>query len=210
VLDGDHRVPMVFQYNPASHHLETNEKGELIVTLNYSRTLSPRVRYNIGDEGRLYRRSDLLTKLHSAGHPTAVGPDRALPLPYLLLFGRKDQTISIMGANIYPEDVERVLYAIPELAAGMASFTMSVEDRGDGSVFPRVCVEWLTETPPELPVADLAPALGRGLVALNSDFKNAAAEYAGALQFELQVHGFGSGPFAGRSQRIKNRYLEKK
>src|SRR5262249_31171228 len=134
LLDGDHRMPMVFQYNPATHYMETNERGELIVTLTYSKVLSPRIRYNIGDEAKLIGRDELLRRLRELGHAVEVPAELRLPLPYLLLFGRRDQTISIMGANIYPEDLERVLYALPELAAGLASFAISVEDRGHGSV----------------------------------------------------------------------------
>ncbi len=32
-------------------------------------------------------------------------------LPFLFLFGRRDSTVSYMGANIYPQDVEYGLYA---------------------------------------------------------------------------------------------------
>jgi phenylacetate-CoA ligase len=206
----DHRVPMVFQYNPSTHFMETNEQDELIVTLNYSRVLSPRIRYNIGDEAKLFTRSDLLARLKAMGKSVAVPADRVMPFPYLMLFGRRDQTISIMGANIYPEDVERVVFAQPELASGLASFMISVEDRGQGAVFPRLCVEWLTESPPALPLADLAVRVRDGLLQINADFRNAMNEYSGALQFDLQVHGFNTGPFAGRARRIKNRYLEKR
>lgn len=208
VLDGDHRVPMVFQYNPLSHYLETNERDELIVTLNYSRVLSPRIRYNIGDEARLFARSDLLARLAKIANWRPPAAEAQLPFPYLMLFGRRDQTISIMGANIYPEDLERVLYGLPELATGMASFSISVEDRGAGEAFPRLCVEWLTESVPALPLDQLAKQVRAGLLEINSDFRNAANEYSEALNFDVQVHGFATGPFAGRSRRIKNRYLE--
>jgi phenylacetate-CoA ligase len=209
LLGGDHRLPMVFQYNPAAHFMETNERDELIVTLNYSRVLSPRVRYNIGDEAKLFARQELLAKLEALGHPLGAAGAPALPFPYLLLFGRRDQTISIMGANIYPEDVERVVFALPELAAGLASFVLSVADRGDGAVYPRLCIEWTGASPPELPLPALAARVKQALVELNADFRNAVGEYSAALDFELQVHGVGQGPFAGRARRIKNRYLNK-
>jgi phenylacetate-CoA ligase len=207
LLDGDHRVPMIFQFNPLMYHIETNERDELIVTLNYSRVLSPRVRYNIGDEGRVLRRSDLLATLREAGYPVNVDPAMTLPLPYLVLFGRRDQTISIMGANIYPEDLERVLYAQPELASGYASFSISVADCVDGAVYPRLCLEWTAASPPPLPLDDLALRIERQLMDINADFKNAMSEYAETLRFKLEVHGFGQGPFAERGRRIKNRYL---
>jgi phenylacetate-CoA ligase len=207
LLPGDHRVPMVFQYNPFRYYLETNERDELIVTMNHSRVLSPRVRYNIKDEALLIRRTDLLTKLAAAGHPIPRQGSHSLDLPYFLLFGRRDQTISIMGANIYPEDMERVLYAIPEVALGMASFTMSVEEKADGNVFPRICIEWQTGSRPTIQPAELAQRIVNDLSALNSDFRNARAEYAGALDLSVELHPFGEGPFANRGRRIKNRYV---
>jgi phenylacetate-CoA ligase len=209
VLAGDHRVPMVFQYNPLTHFLETNERDELLVTLNHSRVLSPRIRYNIGDEARLMTRRELLERVRAAGHDVTARNGDAISLPYLLLFGRRDQTISIMGANIYAEDVERVVYAQPELACGFASFTLSVAEREDRAVHPRLSVEWHDEAPPELPLAELAERIRRGLAEINADFRQSLSEYPDALRFELVVFGFGQGPFAGAGRRIKNRYLEK-
>ncbi len=210
LLEGDHRCPMVFQYDPMTHWLETNSQGELIATLTYSRTLSPRIRYNIGDEARLFTRGDLLKRLHGLGCSIQLPKPKTLPLPYLFLFGRRDQTISIMGANIYPEDVEQAIFAQPELAAGFAAFLISVEDRGDGSVYPRVSIEWTTAAPPDLPLAALADRIGQELAKINSDFRSALKEYSDPLRLEIALHGFGQGPFAGRDRRIKNRYLEKK
>ena len=207
LLEGDHRVPMVFQYNPATHYIETNEENELIVTLNYSRILSPRIRYNIGDEGRLFTRRELLKRLRQLGYPLETQRDRALPFPYVFLYGRRDQTISLMGANIYPEDVERVLFAEPALAAGIASFAMSVEDAGNGDVHPRLCIEWSSERSPELPLQTLARRIEKELAEVNSDFRTAMQEYPGSLRFELLVFGFGQGPFTGKGRRIKNRYF---
>jgi len=209
ILEGDHRVPMVFQYNPLTHFLETNERDELLVTLNHSRVLSPRIRYNIGDEAKLMTRRDILERLRRLGHDVAAADGRGVSLPYLILFGRRDQTISIMGANIYAEDVERVVYAQPELARGFASFMLTVAEREDRSVFPRLFIEWHDEHPPALPLPDLADRIRRCLAEINADFRQSLTEDADALRFDVVVFGSGQGPFAGEGRRIKNRYLEK-
>ena len=209
LLDGDHRVPMVFQYNPATYYIEISPQDEVICTLNYSKVLSPRVRYNIGDEGRLFKRGELLRQLRELGHPTDVDPSLSMPFPFLFLFGRLGQTISLMGANIYAEDMERVIYAQAELAKGYASFLMSVQSREDGSMYPRLCIEWSSDTPPDLPLADLANRIEKALIEINADFRDAFEEYADALQFEVLVYGYAQGPFAERGRRIKNRYLAK-
>jgi phenylacetate-CoA ligase len=49
----DPRLPMVFQYNPLIHFLEVNELGEIICTVSRLDLLSPRIRYNVHDEGGL-------------------------------------------------------------------------------------------------------------------------------------------------------------
>jgi phenylacetate-CoA ligase len=207
LLDGDHRVPMVFQYNPISHHIESSASGELIITLTHSQVLSPRIRYNVGDEGCLFSRAQLHARLAQLGHPVEPDPQTAIPFPYMLLFGRRDHTVSVMGANIYPEDVERVLYLQPELAAGLASFLIRLDDGPDGAVRPVVCVEWASDPPPECFADGLEARIVRDLAALNADFRNALCEYPDALRITLEVHGFGRGAFAQRGQRIKNRYL---
>jgi phenylacetate-CoA ligase len=145
--------------------------------------------------------------LRDSGHPLELNEQRSLQLPYLFLFGRSDQTISIMGANIYPEDVERAIFVQPELASGFASFTMSVETRSNSSVYPQLSIEWTSSKPPELPLTLLAEKISQEIAKINSDFRTALTEHPEPLRFELSIYGFGQGPFAGRNRRIKNRYL---
>ena len=207
LLHGDHRIPMVFQYNPMTHYLEVTSKNELIVTLTDSKILSPRIRYSIGDEAVLFKRSLLLQRLNDLGYPVNTHRNTTLPLPYVMIFGRCDQTVSIMGANIYPQDIERAILAQPELAELLASFMLTVEASHDGAVHPRVNIECACATPPALPVALLADRVGCKLQELNSDFRNATKEYPDPLRLELRLYGLGEGPFARRSGFIKNRYL---
>src|SRR5207302_9947549 len=129
----------------------------LIATLNYSKTLSPRIRYNIGDEAKLFTRTELLSRMRELGYSLSARPGiTPLPLPYLFLYGRRDQTISIMGANIYPADVERALYSEPQIAAGLSSFMLALEEDAGSAIHPKVCVEWAGQTVPQLPLEELA------------------------------------------------------
>jgi phenylacetate-coenzyme A ligase PaaK-like adenylate-forming protein len=208
LLDGDHRLPMVFQYNPIAHYFETNERSELLVTLNHSRVLSPRIRYNIGDEARLMTRKQLLDQMAVHGARIDMPRDRTPSLPYLLLFGRRDQTISIMGANIYAEDVERAVYAQPELV-GFVSFILSVTEHTDRSVRPRLAIEWHHHELPSLPLEILAERIGLELARINADFRQSLEEDREALRFIVEVHALGQGPFADSGRRIKNRYLDR-
>lgn len=208
LLGPGQRVPMVFQYNPMCHYLETSEEGDLIATLTYSKTLSPRIRYNIGDEARLFTRSELLKRMHWLGQSTRLRSEVVpLPMPYLFLFGRRDQTISIMGANIYPADVERALYSQGELAAGLSSFLLTVGGSEGNCLHPKLYVEWSQSEIPQLPIERLARRVEDCLAEINSDFRNARRESAMNMRVELALHPFGTGPFAARERRIKNRYV---
>src|SRR6266566_8301067 len=77
-------------------------------------------------------RPDLLGRLESVG---AVQPRQALPLgwgsPFFFLYGRRDSTISYMGANIYPIDVEYGLYRDEALAAAIESFCLQLQESAD-------------------------------------------------------------------------------
>src|SRR2546430_2726382 len=124
------RLPMVFQYNPLIHYLEVNAEREGICTISRPDVLSPRIRYNVHDEGGLLDYGRMMAALGSFGldpatfghDPLTDGPRGPLPwvhpvrLPFLWIFGRRDATISVMGANIYPEDVETVIYKDGRLA----------------------------------------------------------------------------------------------
>jgi phenylacetate-CoA ligase len=89
----DHRLPMLFQYNPLDHFIEII-KNEIVVTISKPWTLSPRIRYNIKDEGGMITFDDMRAKLklhnidileleRKCNYPRWY-------VPFLFVFGRKD------------------------------------------------------------------------------------------------------------------------
>ncbi len=52
-------LPMVFQYNPFTYVIETNDLGELLVTICRRGNISPRIKYNIHDRGHVIRMPEL-------------------------------------------------------------------------------------------------------------------------------------------------------
>ena len=120
---------MVFQYNPLENYIEINDRGEAVVTLNNSSVLSPKLRYNVGDEGLTMSRRDVLERLTALGVvETRQQLPRSWGAPFFFLYGRRDGTISYMGANIYPIDVEYGLYRDEELAAAIESFCLELDE----------------------------------------------------------------------------------
>lgn len=125
--ENEQRLPMIFHYNPLETFLEVNDRGELLCTINTKSCLQPKLRYNIGDEARLHSLSTVRRLLGPELYREAVTDER-MNLPLLFLFGRKDSTISYMGANLYPQDVEYGLYEGNPHAARIGRFCLSLEE----------------------------------------------------------------------------------
>ncbi|MFG3701919.1 phenylacetate--CoA ligase family protein [Micromonospora sp. NPDC047620] len=213
----EHRLPMIFQYNPLETYLETNADHEVLCTINSTAVLNPKVRYNVGDEGRLIAYPDVLAAI---GDPAArsdaerAGRFDRMRLPLLFLFGRKDSTISYMGANIYPQDVEYGLYAGNPLAHLLHSFCLELEEHTDLESRPVINLqlrEDLALGPDErLALAETCRGgVLRYLADVSRDFAESLVEDPSAADLRVRVHDYGAGPFAGATSKIKNVYLVK-
>ena len=218
----DPRLPMVFQYNPLIHFLEVNDRREVICTVSRLDQLAPRIRYNVHDAGGIvdFERVQAvlaphgldLTTLH--GVEAVAGPRGPLPwatpvpLPFLWIHGRRDATVSVMGSNIYPEDVETVVYGDPLVAPRLHSFQLSVVDDADGTPRPAVALE-LTD----LDGVDddwRAATAGRirdRLAEIKLDYRHSVGEFPKAMLPIVTTEPLGGGPFAGDATRIKQRRI---
>jgi phenylacetate-CoA ligase len=212
LFGNDSRLPMLFQYNPLDYYVETNDQRELIITVNRLSLLSPRIRYNIHDAGGVLSFPQMLSIVRDFGLDPL--PECELPnqpifrLPFLYLFGRSDSTMSYMGANIYPEDVEQALFADPDDAGRLGAYCLELVDVTPGEQRPCVHVEVLRGEPDDPSLAERlrGRVLGR-LLESNLDFRAAVKEDASAKELILRLHGAGAGPFAENSGRIKRRYI---
>ncbi len=141
----EQRLPMIFQYNPLDTYLEVNNSSELLCTVTSTHALQPKLRYNIGDEAALRSYEDVVRILKREparwqAAMEATGGER-MSLPLLLLYGRADSTISYMGANIYPQDVEYGLYEENPLAEMISRFSLSLVETADHESRPIVNIE---------------------------------------------------------------------
>lgn len=210
------RIPMIFQYNPLETYLEVNDRGELVVTLNSTAIMSPKLRYNIGDEAMIRSFPEVFDALEfdpalQRAFHRAFSVQR-MKLPFLFLFGRKDSTISYMGANLYPIDVENGLYRDNPFASSIETFKLALLDVGEHEQRPLVHLQLREGT--DLGAADreaLAAAARDGVVAhlatVSRDFEQSLAEDPTTGDLRVEVHDFGTGPFADAPSKIKNVYL---
>ena len=142
LFGADSRLPMLFQYNPLMHYVEVNENRELLFTISRKSLLSPRVRYNVHDEGGVARFDDLERRLAACGIDIdGLSGGARLRLPFFWIYGRRDYTVSVMGANIYPEDIEQCLYADAELAKITHSFCLALAEGARAAVNPKFIFE---------------------------------------------------------------------
>ena len=210
LFGADQRLPMLFQYNPLDHLVEIIQ-NEIVVTISKPWTLSPRIRYNIKDEGGVITFDAMKAKLEQHGIDLLELERKChYPrwyLPFLYVYGRKDSTISVMGANIYPEDVESVIYSDPVLAKVVHSFSMSLVEDARGN--PRPCFEFeLSELERQAEVESiLQRILPLGLARLSMDYKKAREEYPESVEPIIRSFGMNEGPFKEDQGRIKKRYV---
>jgi phenylacetate-CoA ligase len=218
----DPRLPMVFQYNPLIHYLEVNEERELVCTVSRLDLLSPRMRYNVHDVGGIVefgRARRVLARhgfdLERLGERSEVAGPRGplpwtdpIPLPFVWVNGRRDATISVMGANIYPEDVEAVLYRDPQVAPRLHSFLLSVVDDETGTPRPEISLE-LTDLSGVDDVwrAERGEAFATALAGLNMDFRSSVGEFPMAMRPLVRTFGRGEGRFLADAHRIKQRRI---
>jgi phenylacetate-CoA ligase len=214
----DPRLPMVFQYNPLIHFMEVNADREVICTVSRLDLLAPRIRYNVHDQGGIVDFAStkkilagfgcdidtLGLSLETAG-PRGVLPwVKPIPLPFLWIHGRRDATISVMGSNIYPEDIESVVYRDAELVPRLHSFLLSVVEDSSGTPRPHIALElgdmdgiddaWRERR---------ADRLRDGLIELNIDYRSSVGEFPEAMRPIVQTYAVGEGPFAADAHRIK-------
>ncbi|MFI7079768.1 phenylacetate--CoA ligase family protein [Micromonospora sp. NPDC049903] len=208
----EQRLPMVFQYNPFSTYLETNDRRELVCTVTGD-VLQPRLRYNIGDEAVLVPYQRIVELAHAdpvrrAEFRTAVSVER-MTLPVLLLFGRRDSTVSYLGANLYPQDVEYGLYTGNPHAAEINRFCLTLVEDASLETRPVIHIELrrpLPESQRDALVAACRSGVRRHLTSVSRDFAQSLLEDPTAGDLRVELHEPGSGPFTGE-QKIKNVYL---
>jgi phenylacetate-CoA ligase len=206
VFGADSRLPMLFQYNPLNHQIVVNDESELVFTIARPHVLSPRILYNIRDEGGVATFSELEERLRIAGTSIekilGVVDRKPIRLPFVWVYGRKDSTVSVMGANIYPEDVEQALYDEPELAARTHSFCLSLSEDEHGAVRPCFSFEIRGDVSDALR-GEFEQRIPERIRLLNADFRTAVEEHADSVRPVVELYGLGEGPFAADAAKIK-------
>lgn len=206
-------TPMIFQYNPMTYYVESNDSNELVFTLVRATNIAPKIRYNIHDRGHVIQYSDMVKLLKKHGlwdevkdlHPR-------LKLPFLFHYGRSDMSIDYYGANVTPDSIREILFGIERVASKMQSFRLiSYEDKKHNKRM-QVAIELNQgEKTAGIKPAKIADELFPKLAGINRDFYNAMYKTATKDQYPaVTVHGYGTGPFEGGDRKLKKEYVTTK
>ena len=182
-LFGDVRLPTLVQYDPASRFFE-----EIDGTLVFSGDNGiPLVRYHIADSGGVVRYQEMLEFCARNGFQ----PQPATPsMPFVYVFGRSLFTVSLFGANIYPENVTVALEQRPISDWVTGKFVLQTPQDEDSNTFLRVVVELAPhEAADEQKTAAIADAIRVELMRLNSEFAHYVPPERQLPQVELRAVG---------------------
>jgi phenylacetate-CoA ligase len=202
-------TPMIFQYNPLGYYIETNSKGELVVTLSRPYNISPKIRYNIHDRGHVVEISELKAILAQTARLDVLECEApTIDLPLLFMYGRSDMSISYYGAKVTPDSIREILYGIEVLTPILNSFRLLAYEDEKHNNRMEVAAELIRGAGVPENVDALAEAVFKELGAVNGDFYNAFYKTATPDNLaQFVVYEFESGPFAGGQRRLKNEYV---
>jgi phenylacetate-CoA ligase len=198
-------IPMIFQYNPYDYLFETNDKGELLVTICRLENLSPRVRYNIHDLGHpedFYTFKKTLKQLGRADLLKLIELDFGV----LFYYGRSDLSVDYYGGVVGPEEIRQIINAEEEYKQKVANFRLiSYEDKTHQKhlLFALELARDIAISAKEK--QELLDIIIKQLFILNLDFK-AGYEMANHKP-ELRIYKPGEGIFDAAHQKVKNDYV---
>ncbi|MFJ1269769.1 phenylacetate--CoA ligase family protein [Legionella lytica] len=161
-------LPMVFHYDPMNYHVECDDEDNLLFTCTRNDRSSPRIRYNLGDKGRVYASSDVQALLAKYG----MFQQPKTNLPLMFVWGR-DSTVVFNGANLAFTELERAVTTdehLEQIVLKKAFYTYQDEKGADQLEI------WLElndeeELPNEMQHEEYAHSLLNKLVNLNQDFR---------------------------------------
>ena len=213
----EHRLPMVFQYNPLETYLETDADNEIALHDQLDGGAQrPRcattsaTRAGCARSPRCWPRSPTRPRGPRRERAWRGRPDAAaVAVPVRA----QDSTISYMGANIYPQDVEYGLYDDNPLAHLLAGFCLELRGAAGPGVAGRSCNLQLRagrrarrRTSGRSSPTRAATACCAHLAAVSRDFAESLRRGpVGRPTCGCRCTTYGTGPFAGTDTEDQER-----
>jgi phenylacetate-CoA ligase len=198
-------IPMVFQYNPYDYLFETNDKGELLVTICRLENLSPRIRYNIHDLGHVEQFYELKKKLKKHGRGDLL---KYAELDFAVLFhyGRSDLSVDYNGAVVGPEEVKQIINSSEHYSKVIKNFRLiSYEDERSHKHLLFAIELQAAKSLENSEGEKLLDHIVEKLQVMNLDFKS--AHRTSPLKPEIRIYKENHGIFDTAHQKLKNDYV---
>lgn len=218
-LFGKEELPMLFQYNPLMHYIRNvvnDGKPEYEITLLDTSAASPKIKYNLHDEGKKFSYLEIIDLL-SKHYPDysdlflkkGEKSSDILHLPFLCVFGRSDGTLSFDGANVYPEQIERGILGEKKLAKYTNRFKMEKKYDKKHTASFQVHLELKKGVKVNSALNNLyAKQILMELLKINPDFRESYAKNK-TLVPHINLYPFEHHLFRQDDGKVKNIYLKK-
>lgn len=200
-------LPMVFQYNPYDYVIETNDEGELLISIARKENINPRLRYNIHDRGHIIRLKDLkpILKKHGLGN---LAKHITLDMPLLFHYGRSDLSVDYYGAVVVPDTVREIIYADDNLAPHFETYRLISYEDASANKQLHIAIELK-------PGIKISPSLSnqKAIAILaemrtrNRDFDNACKIAKPSTLPTIALYTYGTGPFKNDKAKLKHEYV---
>ena len=210
-------VPSLFQYNTGTYFIE-KYNSEIVIT---TKSTTPLVRYNIHDRGGVikFRDMEAILKKHGYDYKKLLRKKKLNPgevvwqLPFVYCFGRRDDTVIIGGANVYPEQIAPALFN--EKVHDIHSFKLATDfDKEQHQIFYvllefRSCVSYNKEKMRKMKKKYHSLIL-KQLKGVNFDYADAFRIDPNIANPKIEIFEAGTGPFVSDLNRTKPRLILKK
>lgn len=205
-FDGD---PIVFQYNPMDYLIETNEEGELLITICRVDNVAPKIRYNIHDRGQVLRFKEVARILEEEGYAVSeMDAGQIAELPVLLHYGRADLAVAFYGCKITPNEIEKIIFENPALAPIVELFALVTSEDERSNKMLTVALELRPDQVAPENVEALSREVFENLALANQDFRESRRMIPAGLEPQLTFFASRTGPFAGKDIRLKSKYIQ--
>lgn len=207
-LDG---TPIFFHYNPLLDYIEETKDGRLLFTDLDQERISPRIRYDLGDNGKILKVSAVQALIKKYRYDLAPRTN----LPLICLYGRGDDALTFNGCNIMYDELDIAIAKIPGLYSKVNRYaynkfeTKTLDQQLDFWIELKkdVTIKDIGMSPEELN-AQLITALAE----INQDFKSQIIYIQNNKDSHLPepctfVYECGTSPMVPQSEHHKNKYV---
>jgi len=194
--------PMIFRYDPLNYYIETDEEQNLLFTCVRLDRISPRIRYNLEDRGKIMAYSDVSAILKK--RDIKMSQKSQTNWPFLFVWGRQGSQISFRGSKVAPENLGEAIRLLG-IAAKIEHYGFYQYETKDGKTVTEILLEFHDDK--DVVSADkrlLKDILGR-MAEVNSDFVEAIDKCPDNEKPVLRIFRSGEGPMGMQQKKYPMR-----